>query len=92
VKSVLESTAFEFLDGELTSMSISAVKRDDRQMERLLHIDMKCAVKYCFIEMEIKTIGLELKRSKRNLVDEAHLERKLFHHFRDLRSQKEAAA
>jgi hypothetical protein len=91
VKKALEARGFELLDGDLTSQHITGLKKE-QGVERLLHIDLQTVQADVQLQWEVRTVGLELKKHRKNRIEEALFERKLRHQLMRSNGRAEAAA
>lgn len=91
VKKALDACGFELLDGDLTSQQLTGLKKE-HGVERLLHVAMYVINTDVRLEWEARTVGLELKKHRRNKMEEVRFERKIRHQLLARSGQSGAAA
>lgn len=91
VRDALLHLGYEWLYGDLSSLRITAMKKE-RKTERLLHIDLHVLGADILLEWEVRTVGLELKKHRKNALEEALFERRLREQLRDKNGQAGAVA
>ncbi len=91
VKRAMEARGFQQLDGDLTSQQLTGLKRE-RGIDRLLHIDILEVKTDLQIQWDVRTVGLEIRKHRKNRIEELLFERKLRHQLMANKGRSEAVA